>query len=101
MLQFKIIRQGIIMTIKIYTANNCPYCIRAKNLLERKGIDFELIDLSGHPDAILELKNKTQWRTIPQIFINDKLIGGYTELAELENSGELDLLMNSVTSIKD
>jgi glutaredoxin 3 len=79
--------------VKVYTTEYCPYCTRAKSLLKSKGIDFEEINLEGKYDELTKLKEKTGWRTVPQIFINEKLIGGYTELAALNNQGKLDELL--------
>jgi len=66
--------------------------VRAKALLESKGIPFEEVDLTDKPDELIALKNKTGWRTVPQIFIDDQMIGGFTELAALEGEGKLDNL---------
>lgn len=85
-------------SVKIYTWTVCPYCVRAKNLLNSKGIVFEEINLDGRDQELEELRKRTGMRTIPQIFINDQLIGGYTELAQLEGEGQLDeLLKNQAT----
>ncbi len=79
--------------IKMYKKNPCPYCDRAINLLNDKKLQYEIIDLTGKPDEIERIKNETGWRTVPIILINDKLIGGYTDLKALDESGELDLLV--------
>jgi glutaredoxin 3 len=79
--------------VKIYTWTVCPYCVRAKDLLKRKGIPFEEINLDGRDDELAELRDKTGMRTVPQIFIGDRLIGGFTELAALDAKGELDALV--------
>ena len=80
--------------IEIYTTKVCPYCVRAKNLLNAKGADFKEIDVTGD-DAGREalLKRSNGMRTVPQIFINGQHIGGYDNLAELEEKGELDKLL--------
>ncbi|MFA5592403.1 MAG: glutaredoxin 3 [Micavibrio sp.] len=80
--------------IEIYTTKTCPYCVRAKNLLNAKDADFVEHDLTGD-DAGREalLKRANGMRTVPQIFINDKHIGGYDDLALLEEKGELDGLL--------
>ncbi|MCB1214262.1 MAG: glutaredoxin 3 [Deltaproteobacteria bacterium] len=74
--------------IKIYTTGYCPFCDAAKALLEARGLDFEEIDVSD-PRKKMELMEKTGWRTVPQIFIKDQLIGGYQELAQLDAKGDL------------
>ena len=76
--------------IRIYSTSYCPYCDRAKELLGRKGIEYQEIDLTSSPDEFTKLKERTGMRTVPQIFIGDELIGGFQELNELDHSGELD-----------
>jgi glutaredoxin 3 len=76
--------------ILIYTKSYCPYCDRAKALLQRKGASYEEISVEGDEKLYSELKQKTGLMTVPQIFINDELIGGYTDLAALDQKGLLD-----------
>lgn len=80
--------------VEIYTTKVCPYCVRAKNLLNAKDVDFTEHDLTGD-DAGREalLKRSNGMRTVPQIFINDRHIGGCDNLYELEDKGELDALL--------
>ena len=75
--------------VTVYTTDYCPYCTRAKALLNNRGIPFEEINLEESPDELIALKNRTGLRTVPQIFLDDKLVGGYTELKALDSSGEL------------
>ena len=79
--------------IVIYTKNYCPYCDRAKNLFKAKKATYEEINVEDKPDFYDELKKKTGMMTVPQIFIGDKLIGGYTDLAALDQKGGLDPLL--------
>jgi glutaredoxin 3 len=79
--------------VKLYSKDPCPYCVHAKRLLTNKGIDFEEIDLTDRPEELQKIKASSGWRTVPIIFINDKLIGGYTDLRALDDSGELDKLL--------
>ena len=81
------------MKVMVYTKNYCPFCVHAKNLLEAKGLSYEEVNLEGQQDKLIELVNQTQMRTVPQIFINDKFIGGYSELKAFDDSGELDKLI--------
>lgn len=76
--------------VEIYTTQFCPYCIRAKQLLQQKGVPFVEHNLQDKPEELEALKSRTKMRTVPQIFINGQLIGGYTELLALETSGKLD-----------
>lgn len=80
-------------TVKIIKKNPCAYCDRAINLLKGKGYEIEIVDLTDNWDEILNWKAKTGWQTVPIIFINDTLIGGYNELKALDNDGKLDELL--------
>jgi len=77
----------------IYTTQICPYCIRAKALLRSKRVDFEEIDVGRDPRLQDELRQRSGRRTVPQIFIDDKSMGGCDELRELDAAGELDSLL--------
>lgn len=79
--------------VLIYTKSFCPYCDRAKALLKRKGVAFEEVYLDDRPEEYATLKQKTGMMTVPQIFIDDKLVGGYSELSELDRDEKLDLLL--------
>jgi glutaredoxin 3 len=79
--------------VTIYSKTYCPYCDRAKSLLASKGVAFEEINLEGKPDEMQALVKQTGMRTVPQIFINGKLVGGFTDLAALEQQGKLDALL--------
>ena len=68
------------MYIKIYGKKNCPQCEQAKALLESKSIGYEYIDLGSNIEAMQEAKAKG-WRSVPQVTINDRHVGGYKELA--------------------
>ena len=81
--------------VKIYSKDYCPYCRSAKILFKNKGVDIEEIDLSDRPEEFDRLRQQTGLMTVPQIFINGKLIGGYTDAAELDRNGELDKLLNA------
>jgi glutaredoxin 3 len=79
--------------VEVYTWSNCPFCVRAKDLLNRKGAQFEEINLDGKDNELAQLRERTGQRTVPQIFIDGKLIGGFTDLAALDSRGELDRLL--------
>ncbi|HVN84953.1 MAG TPA: glutaredoxin 3 [Candidatus Binatia bacterium] len=79
--------------VKVYTTAYCPYCVRAKALLKHKNVPFEEIDV-GDDDALREQVIRLSGRrTVPQIFIDDRSIGGYDELKALDDAGELDALV--------
>jgi glutaredoxin 3 len=80
--------------VEIYTTPICPYCMRAKALLTRKGVAFEEIDVTMIPGAREEMVTRSGGkRTVPQIFIGDEGIGGSDELHALESQGALDRLL--------
>lgn len=80
--------------VLMYTKTVCPYCVRAKNLLKSKNISFEEINIESKPPEFYEkLKKQTGWMTVPQIFINDKMIGGYDDLKALDEAGKLDQML--------
>ena len=82
--------------VVVYSTSVCPYCVRAKQLLERKGVAYDEINLSTEaPEVRLELMQRTNHRTVPQIFINDQFIGGFDQLYALEREGKLDPLLVS------
>lgn len=79
--------------VKIYTMENCPYCVRAKKLMEQRGISFQEIRVAEDDDAQWDaLYLKSKMRTMPQIFLGEKVIGGYTDLAELDKKDKLESL---------
>lgn len=81
--------------VEVYTTSYCPYCIRAKSLLKTKGVSFEEIDVTDDPQArerMVQLSGGR--RTVPEIFINGRIVGGYDELRALETQGKLDSLLN-------
>ena len=79
--------------VVIYTKDPCPYCVRAINFLNAKGVPFEEVDLTGKDDEIARIKKETGWATVPIILINGKLVGGYTDIKALEEEGKLDALL--------
>ena len=79
--------------VKIYSKTYCPYCDRAKALLQSKGVRYEEINLEGKPDEMQALVKQTGLRTVPQIFINGNLVGGFTDLAALDQQGKLDAML--------
>ena len=71
--------------VKVYSTTFCPYCVRAKQLLERKGVAYTEVNLDKEePEVRLELMKKTNQRTIKQIFINEQCIGAFDQLYALE-----------------
>ena len=83
-----------LIKVEIYTWQFCPFCIRAKALLNQKGIGFVEYSIDGDNEARRKMSERAGGRrTVPQIFINDKSIGGCDELYELEGNQELNGLL--------
>ena len=81
--------------IKIYTTPICPYCVRAKALLKKKGAAFDEVDVFMDADARQEMEDKSNGaRSVPQIFIGEKHVGGCDDLYALEHDGALDALLS-------
>ena len=79
--------------IIIYSTAICPYCVRAKHLLQRKGVEFDEIRVDHDHDQMQHMMNITGRHTVPQIFIGDRHVGGFDDMARLEARGELDPLL--------
>ena len=79
--------------VVMYTTTICPYCVRAKNLLQNKGVAYEERRIEGNREYMREMIQRSRRRTVPQIFIDDYHVGGYDELAELNAFGKLDPLL--------
>jgi len=79
--------------VTIYTTVFCSYCHGAKRLLDEKGVEYEAIDLTDRPDFREFLTKLTGQRTVPQILVHGEAIGGFNELVALEQSGELDRMI--------
>ncbi len=80
--------------VEIYTWSRCPFCIRAKALLDQKGVDFTEYCIDGDEDARAKMAQRAKGgRSLPQIFINDQHIGGCDDMYALETQGKLDRLL--------
>lgn len=80
-------------TVTIYSADWCPYCTRAKKLLDAKGILYNEINVDHVKGSREMIIAKTGMKTIPQIFIGDYFVGGFSELSALDARGEIDKLI--------
>ena len=78
--------------VEVYTTRNCPYCVRAKRLLETRGVPYAEMDVSDDDELRADLVRRTGRRTVPQIFIDGRAIGGYEELAALDCAAGLEEL---------
>jgi len=80
--------------IIIYTAKICPYCIKAKNLLESKGVSYQELLIDSNPELAMEAVKKSEGKkTVPQIFIDDFYVGGCDDLYALDKDGKLDSML--------
>jgi glutaredoxin 3 len=82
--------------IEIYTQPFCPYCTRALSLLRKKGLEFHEIDAPGGSPARLEARERAGGKTsVPQIFVDDVLIGGCDDMMALDRAGKLDAMLGT------
>lgn len=79
--------------VTMYTTGWCGFCARARALLERKGVKWTEVNLEDQPERIAEMVERTGRRTVPQIFVGERHIGGAEELRELDDAGTLDALL--------
>ena len=80
--------------VEIYTWSSCPFCIRAKGLLDQKGVEYSEYCIDGDEDARDEMRKRANGRsTLPQIFIDDRHIGGCDDIYALERKGDLEPLL--------
>jgi glutaredoxin 3 len=79
--------------VTMYATGWCPYCARARALLERKGVEWTEIDVEAEPARRAEMIARSGQRTVPQVFIGNHHVGGSDELYALDRAGELDTLL--------
>ena len=80
--------------VELYTTTFCPFCVRAKSLLKSKGVEFTEIDVTDDAELrqkMVELSGGR--RTVPEIFINGQIVGGFDELKALNDAGRLDAML--------
>lgn len=83
--------------IEMYATDWCPYCTRARRLLEGKGATWREIDVDASSEARAQMRERSKRTSVPQIFIGGRHVGGYDDLKALDDAGELDpLLKNSI-----
>ena len=75
--------------LTIYTKDYCPYCIKAKNLLDSLGATYEEIDITSTPELIIDLAKKSGMRTVPQIFLGDECLGEFDNIHAMNQEGKL------------
>ncbi len=79
--------------VQMYATAFCPYCVRARRLLKRKGVEFEEIRVDKDRDEMRTMIQRSQRTTVPQIFIGKQHIGGFDDMAALDRAGKLDPLL--------
>ena len=79
--------------VVMYTTSMCPYCVRAKMLLKNKGVECEELNIQFDRALMREMLERSQRRTVPQIFIDDYHVGGFDDMAALDAQGKLDPLL--------
>lgn len=75
--------------ITVYTKDYCPYCVQAKNLLSSLGFSYTEEDITHNEGKMMEIAMRSQRRTVPQVFVNDVFLGGYSDMVALHEEGEL------------
>lgn len=81
--------------VVLYTTRFCPFCIRAKQLLDSKRVNYKEIPVDNQPEMRRELQQKSGQRTVPQIWIGDHHVGGCDELFALERGGQLQAMLDT------
>ena len=81
--------------IRMYSTQLCPYCLRAERLLNQKGVAVNKILVDNNPEELTKMIQLTGRRTVPQIFIGERHVGGFDDLVELDIEGELDPLLQT------
>ena len=84
-------------TVTVLTSPTCSYCHAAKSLLKQQGVDYQEVDLLKDGHIAQQLLIKSGQRTVPQIFINENPIGGFTELSQLVINNKLDLTLTTAS----
>ncbi len=84
--------------IQVYSKQNCPYCVQAKRLLDKKGIPYEEIDVEGDDAKRLWLVEVTGQKTVPQIFADGRSLGGFSDIDALDKQGKLDPILRGEAS---
>ena len=79
--------------VQIYSKKNCPFCVRAKALLDRKAILYDEIDAEGNDELRVWLAETSGQKTVPQIFVDGRPLGGFSDIDALDKQGKLDPIL--------
>ena len=85
-------------TVVMYSTRFCPFCLRARALLKHKGVAYTDVGVDGDPELRAHMEAKSGRYTVPQIWVGDIHVGGFDELRQLEQRGELDSLLQLATA---
>lgn len=86
------------MKVQIYVIPECPYCVRAKNLLDQKRVNYQELNIAHNPTLLKEMLRRSHGRkTVPQIFVAENHVGGCDDLYALDEKGQLDILLQQVS----
>ena len=83
--------------ITVYCTAYCPYCLRAKSMLDNKGVSYSVIDIDQQPEKRFEMQKRSRRTSVPQIFIDDFHVGGFDDMYALDIEGKLDELLGSAS----
>ncbi len=86
--------------IEIYTKSWCPFCHRAKTLLDEKGLDYVEYDVTDNPELEAEMRRRTQQTSVPQIYIHGDFLGGSDDLFEAEADGRLSFISQKLSAVR-
>jgi glutaredoxin 3 len=86
--------------VTVYTMTTCPFCIAAKKLLKKKGVEFVEVNLDEHPERWTECESRSGRATVPQVFFGQQHLGGCDDLQVLDKRGELDRLIAALNERK-
>ncbi|NUP08769.1 MAG: glutaredoxin 3 [Polyangiaceae bacterium] len=87
--------------VVIYVTTYCPYCVRAKALLSKKDVPYQEVNVEERPDLRSWIAQKSGQRTVPQIFVNGRPLGGFSDIAALDQRGQLDPLLSRARTPED
>jgi glutaredoxin 3 len=79
--------------VTVYTKDFCPYCVRAKRLLDKKDVAYEEVNVEGRDDLRVWLVEATGQQTVPQVFVDGRALGGFTDVDALDREGKLDPIL--------
>jgi glutaredoxin 3 len=83
--------------VTMYSTRFCPYCVRARMLLDSKHVEYTDISVDSNPELRREMMQRSGRRTVPQIWVGEQHVGGYDDLARLERQGSLDQLLQQAS----